>query len=161
MGVNRDLPHLFVLPEDKANSDIATEFHIQVPFSRYRQMQVLKPAGGWSAVLSVFNTEYVTSMENNPHRYMLLLIDFDGDENRLETLVTKIPANLRDRVFILGSLIDPEALKAELGSYKTIGSTLASECREQRLVFWNHRLLLHNKIELERLRLVVREILFG
>ena len=160
MGVNKDLPHVFVLPEDKANGDIATGFQMEVPFDRYRQMQVLKPAGGWSAVLSVFNSDHVTAMENNPHRYMVLMIDFDGDENRLEKLVIKIPSNLRDRVFILGSLIDPEALKAQLGSYETIGRALASDCRDQTSRIWNHQLLLHNQNELERLRILVRGILF-
>lgn len=161
MGVNKELPHLFVLPEDKANGDIATEFQIEVSFERYRQMQVLKPAGGWLAVLSVFKTEHLTAMENNPHRYMVLMIDFDGDENRREFVMTKIPDHLRDRVFILGSFIDPQALKAELGSYKTIGRTLASECRDQTASFWDNKLLAHNKNELERLRIVVRRILFA
>ena len=161
MSVNRDLPHLFVLPEDKANSDIANEFHIEVPFDRYRQMQVLKPAGGWLAVLSVFSTEHLAAMEIIPHRYMVLLIDFDNDNRRLDNIALKIPGHLRERVFILGSLVDPEALKAALGSYKTIGRTLASECRDQTTNFWDHELLAHNESELERLRPVVRTILFG
>ena len=160
MGVNKDLPHVLVLPEDKANGDIATGFQMEVSFDRYRQMQVLKPAGGWSAVLSVFSSDHVRAMENNPHRYMVLMIDFDGDEKRAEKLANRFPAHLRDRVFILGSLIDPEALRHQLGSFETIGRALASDCQDHTTRVWDHELLLHNRIELERLRVLVREILF-
>ena len=160
MGVNKDLPHVFVLPEDKANGDVATGFQMEVPFNRYRQMQVLKPAGGWLAVLSVFNSDHVTAMENNQHRYMVLMIDFDRDKKRAEKLAAKIPDHLKDRVFILGSLIDPEALKSQLGTYETIGRALASDCRNQTTHSWDHKLLIHNKKELERLRPLVRGILF-
>ena len=139
MGVNKALPHVFVLPEDKANGDIATGFQMEVPFDRYRQMQVLKPAGGWSAVLSVFNTDHVAAMENNPHRYIVLMIDFDGDKDRAGKLVTAIPTHLRERVFILGALSEPEDLKPYLGSYEKIGRDLASECRDQTTRVWEHQ----------------------
>lgn len=40
--VNKYLPHVFVLPEDDANVQLANEFHLQV--NQLRQMQVLEPA---------------------------------------------------------------------------------------------------------------------
>lgn len=161
MGVNKALPHILVLPEDKANGDIATGFQKELLFNRLRQMQVLPPAGGWPAVLSVFKTDHAAAMENYPHRYMVLMIDFDGDKDRVEKLATKIPVRLRERVFILGALGEPQDLKPDLGPYEKIGRDLASECRDQSTHIWDHPLLLHNKSELERLRVTVREILFA
>jgi hypothetical protein len=161
VGVNKDLDHVLVLPEDKANGDIATGFQLEVPFECYRQMQILKPAGGWLAVLSVFNSEHVNAMQAYPRRYMVLLIDSDGEKDRIDKVTAKIPTHLRDRVFILGSLVDPEALKAEIGSYETIGRALAADCRQGTSDTWNHQLLIHNQSEVERLRAMARQILFS
>jgi hypothetical protein len=67
---------------------------------------------------------------------------------------------LTGRVFILGALTEPEALKADLGSYETIGLAMARDCREETDTTWGHRLLRHNERELDRLRAKVRPILF-
>jgi hypothetical protein len=67
---------------------------------------------------------------------------------------------LRDRVFILGARSEPEALKPDLGSYETIGRALAKDCHEGTDATWGHDLLLHNAIEIDRLRQHVRPILF-
>ena len=61
MGVNRSLPHVFVLPEDDANRQMANGFHQQV--MQERQMQVLQPAGGWAKVLNLFESEHVTVLD--------------------------------------------------------------------------------------------------
>lgn len=45
MGANKSRPHILVLPEDRANLQIANGFHLEVPRERQRQMQVLPPAG--------------------------------------------------------------------------------------------------------------------
>lgn len=92
---------------------------------------------------------------------MVLLIDFDGDKNRLSRVKARIPAHLNDRVYILGARNEPEDLKAaDLGSYETIGAALAQDCREETDRTWGHPLLRHNAGELERLRERVRPILF-
>ena len=53
---------------------------------------------------------------------MVLLIDFDGHEERLKDAKAVIPNHLIDRVFIIGVWTEPEALRrANLGSYETIG----------------------------------------
>jgi hypothetical protein len=72
----------------------------------------------------------------------------------------RIPERLADRVFILGALSEPEALKANLGSYETIGLKMARDCREETNTTWGHDLLRHNASELDRLRERVRPILF-
>jgi len=91
---------------------------------------------------------------------MVLLIDFDDREERLQYAKARIPERLIDRVFILGSLSDPESLRANLGSYETIGLAMARDCREGTETTWGHGLLRHNAGELERLRENVRPILF-
>jgi hypothetical protein len=71
-------------------------------------------------------------MGRNPKRFMILVIDFDSHLERLEYARAKGPDGLAERVFILGVLSEPEAFKrATGGSYETIGSAMAKDCREE------------------------------
>ncbi len=159
MSVNRYKPHVFVLPEDRANSQLANGFLLDPTVST--QIQVLEEAGGWMPVLERFITDEVAGMERYHYRFMVLLIDFDGEEERLNNAKARIPQHLTERVFILGTLTEPEDLKsAGLGSYETIGSALAQDCREGTDKTWSHELLRHNASELDRLHEQVRPILF-
>jgi hypothetical protein len=157
VSVNKFQPHVFVLPEDDANRQLANGFVLELG----RQIQVLPVAGGWNEVLSRFKSDHTVGMERYSDRYMVLLIDFDGRPNRLAVVKDVIPQNLADRVFVLGTLEQPEALtRAGLGSYETIGSALSRECREGTATIWSHSLLQHNAGEVERLSERVRPILF-
>ncbi len=147
-----------LLPEDDADRQIANGFHVQL--NGIRQLQVLRPAGGWMKVLEDFQSTHVNSMRRYAHRFMVLVIDFDGNENRRTKAAEYIPQDLRDRVFVIGALTTPEELKPTLGSYETIGTALANECRAEIYSAWEHPLLEHNLAELERLRQGVRPILF-
>ena len=120
MSVNKDQPHVLVLPEDDANRQLANEFHLQVDWNRLRQMQVLRVAGGWNEVLNLFGAEHVVRMNRWPERFMVLLIDFDGNADRIRKAKAVIPDHLTDRVFVLGTWTEPEALrKAALVPTKT------------------------------------------
>ena len=156
MSCNKYLPHVFVLPEDDANRQLANGFVLTLP----RSIQVLEEVGGWNEVWKRFLADHVTEMELYPHRSMVLLIDFDGDEDRLRLVNDRIPEHLRGRVYVLGSLSEPEDLRADLGSPETIGLALARDCRENTDRTWGHRLLRHNAGELQRLRENVRPFLF-
>lgn len=159
MSVNKHKPHVFVLPEDDANSELGVSFLLGVDHSY--QTKVLPVAGGWKNVLDLFRSDHIAEMNRFRQRLMILLIDFDGKtEERLPLAKMFIPDNLTDRVFVLGVKSEPEDLKTSLGSYKTIGSNLAQDCREDIEGSWGHPLLRHNKNELERLRERVRPILF-
>jgi hypothetical protein len=158
MAVNQYLSHVLVLPEDDANRQIANGFHRQV--LPYRQMQVLRPAGGWTKVLSLFESEHVTAMEHCPNRFMVLLIDFDSSETRLEKARAAIPQHLAERVFVLGAWSKPERLKTDLGDFETVGSKVADDCRSGTEATVGHELLRHNTAELARLRHRVLPILF-
>jgi hypothetical protein len=154
---NNYRPHFKVLPEDDANRQMANGFVLEFPT---RQIQILPVAGGWLRTVECFNSDHVGYMESLPNRFMILLIDFDGQETRLEEVRARIPAHLTQRVFILGAWTDPEALKGDLGPYETIGLKLAIDCREDTDTTWGHALLRHNAAELARLREQVRPILF-
>ncbi len=66
MSVNRELRHLFVLPEDDANLRLANGFHLEVAWNRQRQMQVLPVAGGWNEVLILFEDVHVVEIAPAP-----------------------------------------------------------------------------------------------
>jgi hypothetical protein len=159
MSVNKYRPHVFVLPEDDANRQLANGFLLELESTR--QMLVEKPAGGWLEVLNVFETEHIVQMENCHDRNVVLLIDFDDAnvEERLQTVKNRIPDRLADRVFVLGSRNEPEDLK-ELGSLEAVGKGMARDCRNETRTVWDHPFLRHNVVELERLRQQVRPILF-
>ncbi|SPE33282.1 conserved hypothetical protein [Candidatus Sulfopaludibacter sp. SbA3] len=160
MSVNSHQPHIFVLPEDRANSEIANGFLLNGEVSTHR-IQVLGEAGGWHKVLTHFKSQHVSQMDRFPKRFMILLIDFDGRGDRMAEAKGFIPDHLSSRVFVLGAWTEPEDLKrANLGSFETIGRALAKDCREDTYTTWSHDLLRHNSGEIERLRQHVRPILF-
>ena len=157
---NRQQPHVVVLPEDAANARLANGFLLD-PSVVDKKIQVLLPAGGWHKVLDSFVSYHVAEMSRYPHRFMVLLIDFDGQVGRLERAKRIIPDHLTDRVFILGVRTEPEDLRRTLGSYESIGKALAKDCREETQDTWGHDLLRHNAGEIDHLRERVRPILFG
>lgn len=160
MSVNKYRPHVLILPEDDANRELANGFHLSVDWTQQPRMRVLPVAGGWNEVLQRFKSQHVAEMDNYPERFMVLLIDFDGKEDRLISAKAAIPVQLGDRVFVLGVWSNPEALKADLGTYEHIGSAMADDCRKATNTTWGHEFLRHNASELERLRVQVRSILF-
>lgn len=160
MSVNRHLPHIVVLPEDDANRQLVNGFLLD-PFLAIHKIRVLPEAGGWTNVLSDFVSEHVANMDAYSQESMILLIDFDGQEQRLAYAKTKIPERLADRVFVLGVLTQPEALRRDLGRhYEQIGCDMAQGCRENEGGIWQHALLQHNEGELVRLREHVCPVLF-
>ncbi len=159
MSVNRNRPHVYVLPEDDANSSLANGFYLGV--GSIRQMQVLPVAGGWLKVLEEFEAVHIIEMDRCPHRFMVLLMDFDGEVNRLAQAKQRVPPRLIDRVFIVGARNEPEDLRrAALGDYETIGKALATDCRQGTAATWGHAELVHNANEVQRLRQIIQPILF-
>jgi hypothetical protein len=131
MSINKYQPHVYVLPEDDANRQLAIGFRLDKQVL-IRRIVVLEVAGGWIHVLEHFKSDHVSEMERYPARLMVLLIDLDGGEERLATAKAAVPEHLADRVFILGARTEPEALRqAHLGSYETIGLAMAKDCREE------------------------------
>ena len=158
MSANKSRPHLVILPEDRQNEQIANGFHLEV--GRLRQLQVLPVAGGWKKVLEDFLSTHVAEMRRYSTRFMVLLFDCDNDPDRLQTARQGVPQDLRDRVFLIGVLTEPEDLRVDLGSAEVIGAALAGDCREGTTRVWGHRLLKQNVTEIDRLRPQICPILF-
>jgi hypothetical protein len=159
MSVNKYLPHVYVLPEDDANRQMTNGFLLDQSLASSR-IRILEEAGGWSEVLDRFCSIYTTEMDHYPERLMVLLIDFDDHADRLDLAKSRVPQHLSNRVFIIGTLTEPEDLRRAVGSYESIGLALARDCREGTDSTWTHRLLRHNEGEVGRMRTQVRPILF-
>jgi hypothetical protein len=162
MSVNKYQAHVFVIPEDRADEQIANGFvlHDQV---NTRRIQVLPCANGWSSVLEKFQTEYIPHLRSYQHGYVVLLIDFDNKYTSRRAEFDKVvPDDLKNRTFVVGAKQTPELLRQALGkNWEDIGLSLADDCYSGLVVVWGHDHLKHN--EPDRLRLIqcVRSFLFG
>lgn len=154
MSVNKERPHLVVIPEDEANRQIMTGFlgHLDV---NSRQVQVESVARGWANVLDQFEADHIGPARRYQERHILLMIDFDGQgERRHRRAKEKIPDDLDRRVFVLGVSSEPENLRATTSkSLGAIGEALAAGCVGQfEEDLWSNELLRHNEAELARMK---------
>ena len=159
MSVDKYQDHIMILPEDDAYSALVNGFLLAIPENRLRRIQPLAVAKGWIKVLEQFELDHVGGMNRYKGRHMILLIDFDGKEDRLARAKNSVPASLISRVFVLGVWSEPERL-TDLPSYEQIGAALANECRAGTGETWGHKLLRHNAGEIDRMRERVWPILF-
>ncbi len=161
MSVNNYLPHLLVLPEDKANEELANGFLLD-PSIQQNKVRVLPCAGGWSKVLASFEASQIEGLRRFPNRHLVLLVDFDDHvEERTEKFAEAFPADVKDRVFLLGTKTEPEPLRKQMRkSLEQIGKALAAECRLDEETTWKHDLLAHNTDERKRLNATVKGFLF-
>jgi len=178
MGVNNAKPHLIILPEDYANEQIAHGFHRSI--SNKGQVQILNKAKGWRKVINKFIDDHACKMLNK-NRIMVLLIDFDEDQNRREQAIKIINDDLpvhnkeailkaiSERLFILGVFSDPEKLRGDKeikqivdkNKFDEIGRKLAEDCEGTNSNgIWKHKLLEHNKNDLNRMNQLVKHFLF-
>ncbi|MEA5565944.1 hypothetical protein [Anabaena sp. UHCC 0399] len=162
MSINKYQPHIFVLPEDDANRQIANGFILD-PNLNNRAIQVLPPARGWQKVLEQFTVVHVPEMRKFSKRMIILLIDFDEQpQTRLSYIQNQIPEDLIDRVFVIGVLSEPENLRRDMRKdFEGIGEALALDCSENKNHLWEHNLLQHNRIELNRMISSVKPFLFN
>ncbi len=161
MSANKYQPHLLVIPEDDANRDIVTGFrgHLSV---ESHQIQVENVAGGWTDARDVFVKEHVSGMRKYDKRHVLILIDFDEQEDRFDQVWSKIPEDLRGRVFIMGCQDEPERVRASTGLTKEkLGEALAEACSNGTDDVWGHEILAHNLPELQRMRTTICPHLLG
>lgn len=161
MSVNKYQPHLFILPEDDANRQLANGFLLHQEINQ-RTVQIRNPAGGCEKVLKKFQTDYLDGMKKYPCRIMLFLIDFDKKNERLKYIRSKIPQELADRVFVLGVWSEPEQLRTSTGkTFEKIGCSLAEGCPKSKNDLWDDNLLRHNQAELERIIASTASFLFS
>ena len=157
--INKFKPHLLILPEDEANRMIANGF-VQTPHLDLSRVQILPNAGGWGHVRDSFTQAHNKAMSKYDKRMMLLLVDFDNQDNRREEVLSQVSPQVRDRVFVLGTLSEPEDLRGDLGHFERIGEAIGDDCLDEAPRTWEHPLLQHNEEELRRLTERVRPFLF-
>jgi len=75
MSVNRERPHLLVLPEDRANEEIVNGFSSNLSLCS-RAIQVERPSGGWLKVVDNFKDNHAAEMRKFPKRMIVLLIAY-------------------------------------------------------------------------------------
>ncbi len=78
VSVNRYQPHVMVLPEDDANRQLPNGFLLDQHLLTWK-IQGLEEAGGWREALDRFRADHVADMERYAHRFVVILIDFDGN----------------------------------------------------------------------------------
>ncbi len=161
MAVNKMRPHLVVIPEDEANLQLVNGF-IGYFAVNSRQVGLESPAGGWMPALTLFETDYVSYLRKFQKGNVVVLIDFDGEgDTRRTTCEQKVPDDLKERVFFLGTRDEPEALRREIKlSLESIGESAARDCAQNQTQFWGHDHLTHNLTELSRLLPIAHPILF-
>lgn len=165
---NKYLEHLQVLVEDDANRQLINGLS-QNHSVQLRRLQVLPPAGGWYCVLEALTDAHrIRDMNAYHKRHLLLLIDFDDQfDARLKIYQgykEKLEPATADRVYLLGCLHEPEALKAAFNHCKPIeqlGRELSEDCAEHSQNVWQHAHLQHNANELKRVVSQVKPFLFA
>lgn len=161
MSVNREIPHLLILPEDDANRQLVNGF-LKNPSLNLRAVAALPHSGGWSKVCSDFVTTYVPILRKYPLGHIVLLVDFDNQvENRLRYFRERFPEDLAERVYLLGTLDEPEPLRVSRGiSLEKIGAEISDACLDDNWEHWNHEFLRHNEGEVLRLIENVKSFIF-
>ena len=109
MSVNRLKKHVLILLEDDANRQIVNGF-LNNSGVCHRCVQALPECGGWLKVEREFPAEYVPRMRSNAECFLILLFDSDRKEDRVAKVWEKVPEDVRERVFILSCLDEPEEL---------------------------------------------------
>lgn len=161
MAVNDYRPHLFVIPEDDADRQFADGFELD---SRLKPlaMQVMPVEGGWKKVIEKILADYVPKVRSNLHTHVLGIIDCDEHPDRIVEQLSQFPEDVRDRIFLLGTLDDPQAFKRAVKlPFEKIGISLADECFQQEFSLWRHEHLAHIHEEIARAAATLRPILFS
>ncbi len=159
--MNKYVEHIYVIPEDDEDRQIAVGFvnHHRV---RDPRIQVMPVAGGWPVVLRTFKVEYIQKLRDNPKAHVVMIIDFDGQfKQRREEFANEIPDEIKPRVFVVGPKDEPGDLRNALNqSLERIGESLADECGSGNTALWGHEQLEHNEPDRQRLEQTVKLFLF-
>ncbi len=140
-----------LIPEDEANSSLATGFQLEM--NDIRRMQILPVAGGWRPVLEQFCSVQIELLRRYPERSVILALDLDGYIDRLQQVKTVIPEELKDRVYVLSVLSEPEDLKRLVSQkLEDWGCDMGRGCNEIETSVWANELLRHNLPELRRMK---------
>ena len=161
MSANKYTRHLIVIPEDQAVCDIVNGFSTYLDANE-RQFSVYDLARGWERGRDTLLQLSEGYMRKYPYSYAVLIVDFDGNAHRGSEIKNQIPEEVRDRVFVVGVLNEPEDLKDSTGmKFEELGRQIAGGCKDSSIDFWKgQELLAHNVDEIRRLSEAVRDLFF-
>jgi len=160
LSVNKFKPHLLILPEDQAVKDVVVGAVESIRVKPAANLSIEKLLGGWRKLKDRL-PECEKYLGQYPEGRLLFIIDLDRDPKRPKEVQAWIQGEFADRIFLLSSFHEPEALQRELtGSLEMIGGTLVDDCPDDQSEAWAHSHLEHNKPELERFMASCRPILF-
>ncbi len=150
-----------MVPEDDATRQLANGF-LLYPYLDGTCIDIRPAVGGWCKVLGDFEAVQIADLLKYRLRHLVLLIDFDEQvENRTDYFRTRFPADVTERVYVLGTFSEPEPLRKSVRlSLEKIGEALAEACADGSAGLWHHEFLRHNKAELARLATNVKPFLF-
>lgn len=158
--MNKNVLHVYAIPEDEKDRQLADGFCLHDSVD-HRRIQVMPPVGGWRKVLQKFIDEYIQILRRYPVAHVVMIIDFDKHfESRRALFEKQIPADLKTRVFVLGSRDEPETLKSALKiGLEQIGRRLANDCDQGTSLVWDDEQLRHNDADRQRLNQTVKPFL--
>lgn len=158
-AVNKFKPHLFIVPEDEADERIANGFQLHLEVAG--EVQIMPAAGGWKKVINTILVEYVPILKSNGNAHVIGIIDCDNDSERIAKQLATFPADLRERIFVIGANANPEVFKnAVKMKFEQIGEKLAAECFSDQFELWNHEMLSYAAGEVVRAKNTLRTFLF-
>ena len=114
MSANKYTQHLIVIPEDQAIRDIVNGFSTCLDANE-RQFYVYDLARGWERGKETLLELSKGYMREYPNSYAVLIVDFDGNAHRGSEIKNQVPEEVRDRVFVVGVLNEPENLRNSTG----------------------------------------------
>lgn len=116
---------LLILPEDRRLSEVVNGYLITGQRNQ-RKFQILPYERGWKHVFNRIK-ELKKDLDKYPNLRILLVIDFDKDQNRLNEFTEEIGEKYIERMFILGPYENVEALKrcCKTTSAEQVGKILA------------------------------------
>jgi hypothetical protein len=161
MAVNKNRPHVVLIPEDDKDRQFAVGFRDYFAVAENR-FDIRNCAAGVEKVRDYLVNEGIGYLQRHAEGLLILLIDFDNKlEIRRARFDEAIPAELKDRVFVIGSIDKPERLTKAIGiSAEKLGKKLAEECDLGKYELWQHEHLSHNEPEVRRLQQLVKHFLF-
>lgn len=161
MSANKYTQHLIVIPEDQAIREIVNGFSTCLDANE-RQFYVYDLARGWERGKETLLELSKGYMREYPNSYAVLIVDFDGNAHRGSEIKNQVPEEVRDRVFVVGVLNEPENLRNSTGMrFEQLGRQIAGGCKDSSIDFWERQeLLAHNVDEIRRLSEAVRDLFF-
>jgi len=157
VSLNNFKPHMLLVPEDEALMNMAIGF---AKTAGTGQIRPERQAGGRDELLEQFCREEIPKLRRFPERFLILLTDFDNGGGNQQKLKEAIPADLIERVCILGPWTNAEVLRAELrelhlltpNSKERVGEVLAESCLGDDLTHWEVEQLKHLRDEVVRVQ---------